>query len=88
MRTAWTAVLAGLAAIALPAWAGEFNDHCAYGLAGFDMLVETDCSVNWKDPRTGKTYCFSSRDSKDKFLKDPEANVRKAAAAFDKLNKE
>ena len=72
----------------LPAWAGEFGDHCANGLAGYDMLVETDCSVNWKDPKTGKTYCFSSKESKSEFLKDPEANVSKAAAAFSRLSKQ
>jgi YHS domain-containing protein len=47
----------------------------------------TDCSVNWKDPETGKTYCFSNEQTKMLFLQDPEENIQKAEDAFARLLK-
>ncbi len=66
--------------------AGEYDDNCATGLAIYDVLVETDCSVNWTDERTGKVYCFSSENSKEEFLEDVESNIRKAAEKYAELN--
>ena len=65
----------------------EFKTNCAYGLAQYDVLVKTDCTVTWKNPTTGKVYCFSSGDSKQKFLKDVETNIAKAEENFTKLQK-
>jgi YHS domain-containing protein len=65
--------------------AGEFKDHCANGLANYNAMVETDCSLIWKNVKTGKTYCFSSQMSKAEFMKDPGGNVRKAERAFSKV---
>lgn len=65
-----------LLAQAMGAAAGEFDDSCAMGLAS-GQTVKTDCSVNWTD-EDGKVYCFSSESSKEAFLKDPEANLKKA----------
>jgi YHS domain-containing protein len=55
---------------------GEFNDQCAMGLAS-GQSIKTDCSVNWTD-EDGHIYCFSSENSKQAFLKDPEGNLKKA----------
>ena len=41
------------------------------------QTVKTDCSVNWTAP-DGKVYCFSSEKSKETFLKNAEANIKKA----------
>jgi len=46
------------------------------------VLVETDCSVNWIENQTGKTYCFSSENSKKEFLEDAEAFQEKAPKNF------
>jgi hypothetical protein len=71
-----TAVLMSLIPVA--GIAGEYGDHCASGLAIYEMLVQTDCSVNWADQRTGKVYCFSSDNSMGEFLEDVDANIAKA----------
>ena len=55
---------------------GEFDNSCAMGLAE-GQTVKTDCSVNWTAP-DGKVYCFSSENSKATFLKNAEANIKKA----------
>ena len=55
---------------------GEFDNSCAMGLAEGQTL-KTDCSVNWTAP-DGKVYCFSSENSKATFLKNAEANIKKA----------
>ena len=79
-----TALLMSL--VTVTALAGEYKDHCAAGLAIYDVLVETDCSVNWTDQRTGKVYCFSSENSKEEFLEDVDANIAKADKKFIELN--
>jgi hypothetical protein len=56
----------------------QFAGSCAWGLAEFGVVVRTDCSVNWIDPKTKKTYCFSSEESLQSFLKNPDQNLRKA----------
>lgn len=81
MRVRALAFLLPLAA-AIPAFANEFGDHCANGLANYKALVETDCSINWTDPNSGKTYCFSSENSREEFLEDPETNIEKASKNF------
>jgi hypothetical protein len=55
---------------------GEFDNSCAMGLAE-GQTVKTDCSVNWTAP-DGNVYCFSSENSKATFLKNAEANLKKA----------
>ena len=59
---------------------GEFDNSCAMGLAS-GQVVKTDCSVNWTAP-DGKVYCFSTEDSKDTFLKNPDENIQKAKEFF------
>ena len=55
---------------------GEFDNSCAMGLTE-GQTIKTDCSVNWTAP-DGKVYCFSSDKSKETFLKNAEANIKKA----------
>jgi YHS domain-containing protein len=67
--------------------AEEFENTCAYALAERGVEVKTNCSVSWKNPATGKTYCFSTEQTKQLFLQDPEENIRKAEDIFAKLRK-
>ena len=64
MRLRTLAFLLALAA-AIPAFANEFGDHCANGLANYKVLVATDCSINWTDQNSGKTYCGDAGCYKD-----------------------
>jgi len=85
-----TLALALLAFAALPpslAEAQEFEKTCAYALAEHGTEKKTDCSVSWRNPATGKIYCFSTEQTKQLFLQDPEENIRKAEDVFAKLRK-
>lgn len=62
-------------------YAGEFDDHCATGLAG-GMLIKTKCEVS--TIFADKTYCFASQASKEKFLESPDEMVKKAAEFYAK----
>ncbi len=88
MKNLLAGALIAVMSLPLAAAAGEFKDTCAYGLAEFGMLVETDCSINWKDPDSGKTYCFSSEVSKQNFLMAPEEYLVKAAENYSKLGRQ
>ena len=68
------ALMLGLATTAYAA-TGEFSNMCSWGLANHKD-VPTDCSVNASFK--GKTYCFSSRDAKSQFMKNPSSNLTKA----------
>ena len=61
--------------------AGEFGQNCTTGLSG-GQLMKTDCSIN--AIFAGKTYCFSSEESKSAFLMHPAETVSKAAAFYAK----
>jgi YHS domain-containing protein len=87
MRTPAFALLAALALLPTGAVAEEFENICAWALADRGVERMTDCSVNWKDPETGKTYCFSNEQTRMLFLQDPEENISKAENAFAKLRK-
>ena len=63
---------------------GEFGNHCAMGLT-MGKQVTTDCSINWTDSKTHKTYCFSSEAMKNEWAKNTEANEKKASEQFAKL---
>jgi len=63
------------------AYAGEFDDHCATGLAG-GMLIKTKCEIN--TIFESKTYCFASQVSKEKFLDSPDEMLKKAAVFYAK----
>jgi len=79
MRTFTAVVAAALLGISTFASAAEMGDQCAWGLAN-GKHVKTDCSVNME--KDGKTYCFSSKEAKDSFMKAPEKNMTKAKETY------
>ena len=81
VRTYIKCAVAGvfLLGLATAAVAGEFDNQCSWGLAN-GKHVKTDCSVN--AAIKGKTYCFSNEEAKTLFMKDPDANLTKAAFAW------
>jgi hypothetical protein len=85
MRTLGFALFAAAAWLPTKSVAEEFDKTCAYALAEHGAEKQTDCSINWTDPETGKTYCFSREQTKLLFLQDPEENIRKAEETFAKL---
>ena len=76
-----TSALAGAFALGLAtaAIAGEFDNQCSWGLANGKKVL-TDCSVN--AAIKGKTYCFSNEQAKTEFMKNPDANLAKAATVY------
>jgi YHS domain-containing protein len=76
-------VLAGAFALTLATAAyavtGQFNNMCAEGLA-LHKEIKTNCSVN--AAYKGKTYCFGSEQAKTDFMKNPEANLKKAETYY------
>lgn len=70
-----------LLAAAGMAHAAEMGDHCTVGLS-MGQMMKTDCSV--KTDYKGKTYCFSSEESKKMFMADPDKTIEKAQAFYDK----
>lgn len=89
-----TVVALGAVALATPLMAletakshGEFGDHCAMGLT-MGKEFKTDCSVNWTDSKSGKTYCFGNEEVKKQFSQNAEANVAKAAANYSRMHHE
>jgi YHS domain-containing protein len=87
MRTLALTLLAVCALFPARASAAEFEGTCAWALAERGAERKTECSVNWKDPETGKTYCFSNEQTKMLFLQDPEDNIDRAEDAFARLRK-
>ena len=87
MRTLGFALLVAAALLPAKSVAEEFDKVCAYALAEHGAEKKTDCSINWTNPETGKTYCFSSEQTKLLFLQDPEENIRKAEDVFAKMRK-
>jgi YHS domain-containing protein len=85
IRTYATSAIVGALALGLATTAfaatGQFKDMCAWGLANH-KVVHTNCSVH--TVYQGKTYCFSSQDAKNNFMKNPSANLKKAQAYFKK----
>ena len=85
MRTLGFALLAAAALLPTKSVAEEFDKACAYALAEYEAEKKTDCSINWINPETGKTYCFSREQTKLLFLQDAEENIHKAEEEFAKL---
>ncbi|OIQ84749.1 secreted effector protein pipB2 [mine drainage metagenome] len=70
-----------LSMLTSPAFAGEYGDHCTTGLSSGQM-IKTNCSIN--AVFEGKTYCFSSDESRSGFLMHPAETIAKAAVFYDK----
>ena len=79
MRYIPAIVAAATLALASVAFAGEFKDECAWGLAN-GKHVKTDCKIH--SEIDGKTYCFSSADAQKSFMKDKKMHAKKAAENF------
>lgn len=62
-------------------YAGELDNNCTNGLAN-GMLIKTKCEIN--TVFEGKTYCFSSAESKQKFSENPKEMVMKATEFYAK----
>jgi hypothetical protein len=63
---------------------GELDNYDPIGLAA-GALIKADCSINWRDPGTGKLYCFSTSTSLVYFLNWPQTNIRRAREGLEKL---
>lgn len=68
-------------ALATSVFAGEFGNQCTTGLSG-EQQIKTDCSIHAE--HQGKTYCFSSEESKSMFLMHPDETIAKAKAFYAK----
>jgi YHS domain-containing protein len=56
----------------------EFGGQCPEALSEGEHVM-ANCSVTWTD-KEGKTYCFSSADSKKSFLQNPTEKLERARA--------
>jgi hypothetical protein len=63
---------------------GEFDSYDPVGLMA-GTLIKADCSLNWRDPDTGRLYCFASGTSQVYFQDFPKANLRRAQKGYDRL---
>jgi hypothetical protein len=63
---------------------GEFHNYDPVGLMA-GSLIHTDCSINFTDPDTHKTYCFNSATSQLYFANWPKTYAAKAAAALKQI---
>ena len=63
---------------------GEFDEFDPLGIAA-GTRIKADCSLNWINPDDGKRYCFSSGTSLEYFLDQPQANLERARAGWQKL---
>ena len=60
-------------------YTGELGNNCTNGLAS-GMLIKTKCEIN--KVFEGKTYCFSSTESQQKFSENPKETVMKATEFY------
>ena len=66
---------------------GEFDSYDPVGLMA-GALIRADCSINWRDPDTGKLFCFSTGTSLNYFQDFPKANTKRAREGFERLQAE
>ncbi len=66
---------------------GEFHNYDPVGLMA-GALIHTDCSINWTDPDTHRTFCFNSATSQVYFTNWPKTYARKAAEALQRMKEE
>lgn len=63
---------------------GAFDNYDPIGLID-GALMKADCSINWRDPKTGKLYCFDSGTSLVYFEQSPQSYIRQAQGAYNEL---
>jgi hypothetical protein len=73
------ALLLGVTALAS---AEEFDMYDAMSLAQ-GKRVETDCSINWKNPEDDKVYCFANARNQFMFKQNAKAFVPRAQQTFE-----
>ncbi len=71
--------IAALLLLSQSVYAGELDNNCTNGLAN-GMFIKTKCEIN--AVFEGKTYCFSSAESKQKFSENPKEMVMKATEFY------
>ncbi len=71
-------------ALAVPAIvnAEEFDGYDAMSLSQ-GKRVETDCAINWKNPKDGKTYCFANARNQFMFKQNTRTFVPRAQKTFE-----
>lgn len=62
--------------------ADEFNGYDAMSLSQ-GKQVETDCSINWKNPKDGKVYCFANARNQFMFKQNTKTFVPRAQKVFE-----
>ncbi len=68
--------------VASLAGAAEFDMYDAMSLAQ-GKRVETDCSINWKNPKDDKIYCFANARNQFMFKQNAKTFVPRARKTFD-----
>jgi YHS domain-containing protein len=62
----------------------EFDNNCAMGLCRKEAKVPCDPTIT--AAFNGKHYCFSSEEARATFMKDAEANAKKAHEVWGRAN--
>jgi hypothetical protein len=62
--------------------AEEFDGHDAMSLAQ-GKRVETDCSINWTNPKDDKVYCFANARNQFMFKQNAKTFVPRAQVTFE-----
>lgn len=75
------ALVAPALAVSVIAAAEEFNGYDAMSLSQ-GKRVETDCSITWKNPKDGNTYCFANARNQFMFKQNAKTFVPRAQKAF------
>ena len=82
MRTMKITIGALVLCITTLASAEEFEMYDAMSLAQ-GKRVETDCSINWKNPKDDKVYCFANARNQFMFKQNAKTFVPRAQQTFD-----
>ncbi len=83
LKIAQSMLLPVVFACSSTAIAGEFGGQCAMALAQGEH-IETDCSINWDNPKDRKTYCFSTARSKFMFMQGAKTFIARAAEEYNR----
>jgi len=82
MRTTKVVIGALVLGFASLASAEEFAGHDAMSLSQ-GKRVETDCSINWKNPKDDKVYCFANARNQFMFKQNAKTFVPRAQLNFE-----
>lgn len=82
MRTTKIMIGALMFGAASLAGADEFDGYDAMSLSQ-GKRVETDCSINWKNPKDDKVYCFANARNQFMFKQNAKTFVPRAQDIFD-----